>query len=189
MRGGGPRPIQKGFIRFFGIICQKKWGFLYKETRSFFYHFSPKRRRESGPSKKKSFSEKAEVVKKGRGGVSVFCQKVKKQFFLCLTLSCGWLLDESTNTRSTSLSTSSENVNWNVPGKPYHLCLQGAMGSVVGDTFQKYSKNSQCLQHHVPLWPVTIDTAFLKVCPASLWAVEPSRPGALPFAWGCGQKT
>ena len=72
MRGGGSRPIQKGFIRFFGIICQKKWGFLYKETRSFFYHFSPKRRRESGPSKKKSFSEKAEVVKKGRGGGSQF---------------------------------------------------------------------------------------------------------------------
>ena len=122
-------------------------------------------------------------------GVSVFCQKVKKQFFLCLTLSSGWLLDESTNIRWTSLSTSYDNVNWNVPGKLYHLCLQGAMGSVVGDTFQKYSKNSQCLQHHVPFWPVTIDTAYLKVCPASLWAVEPSRSGALPFAWGCGQKT
>ena len=39
MRGGGSRPIQMGFIRSFGILCQKKWGFLYKETRSFFLPF------------------------------------------------------------------------------------------------------------------------------------------------------
>ena len=35
-RGGGSRPIQKVFIRFFGIICQKKMGVLYKKTGSFF---------------------------------------------------------------------------------------------------------------------------------------------------------
>ena len=92
-------------------FAKKNGGFYIKKLVVFFYHFSPKRRRESGPSKKKSFSEKLKWSKKDEGGVSVFCQKVKKQFFLCLTLSSGWLLDESTNIRSTSLSTSSENVN------------------------------------------------------------------------------
>ena len=67
---------------------------------------------------------------------------------------------------------------------------------MVGDTFHKYSKNSQCLQYHVPFCPVNnighekhCGSAIisLKVCPASLWTIEPSHPGALPCASGCGQ--
>ena len=81
MRGGGSRPIQMGFIRSFGILCQKNGGFYIKKLVVFFYHFSPKRRRESGPSKKKSFSEKAEVVKKGRGGGLSFLSESKKTVF------------------------------------------------------------------------------------------------------------
>ena len=39
MRGGGSRPIQKGFIRFFGIICQKNGGFYIKKLVFFFLPF------------------------------------------------------------------------------------------------------------------------------------------------------
>ena len=66
-KGGESHPIQKGFIRFFGIICQKM-GVLYKKkTGSFLTIF---RRKGGGglAQSKKSLSEKTEVVKKGGGG-------------------------------------------------------------------------------------------------------------------------
>ena len=49
-RGGGSHPIQKGFIRFFGIICQKM-GVLYKKNGSFLTIFRRKGGG-SGPSQK-----------------------------------------------------------------------------------------------------------------------------------------
>ncbi len=46
-KGGGSHPIQKGFIRFFGIICQKNGGLILKKSLSektgiFFDYFAEK---------------------------------------------------------------------------------------------------------------------------------------------------
>ena len=51
--GAGSHQIQKGSSKFFGIICQKKGGYI--KNWKFFYHFSLKRGG-SMPSKKNHYS-------------------------------------------------------------------------------------------------------------------------------------
>ena len=79
-RVGGSHPIQKGFIRFFGIICQKM-GVLYKITGSFFTIFRQKEGG-SGPSKKNPYQKKLRWSKKGeRRGLSFFTKSKKETVF------------------------------------------------------------------------------------------------------------
>ena len=85
---GGSHPIQKGFIRFFGIICQKM-GVLYKKLVVFWPFFAEKGGG-LGRVKKILIRKNWGGQKRGRGGgVSVFWLKVKKNqffFFWCLPL-------------------------------------------------------------------------------------------------------
>ena len=72
-KGEGSHPIQKSFIRFFGIICQKL-GVFSNETGSFLTIFCQKGGG-LGLVKKILIRKKTEVVKKGGGGSQFFYSK------------------------------------------------------------------------------------------------------------------